>query len=288
MGLRPTAVPQILAPDFIASNLTEYNGTFTPDGREFYYTSQMPGTSAITYTFLQNDNTWAIPKVASFASSFSEYDPLFSPDGKRLYFSSERPVLPEDEGGQSNIWYVERSAEGWSDPVNIPLTDKGDYYSSITSDGVIYFNVWDDGDIYKAIERDTGWHVERLPDEINGGKYDVGDPFISADEDYLIYRGYKQRGRAGELFISFKENGQWSTPQILDEPINSNRHEMCPYVTTDGKMFVFASARLQEEFLPQPNETLQKQQEKYASWDNGQLNIYYMSTDFIEKLRKED
>ena len=285
MGLKATDEPQLLAPDLIAQPFVEYNGTFSADGTLFFYTTQMPGTGVISYTEMTADGSWTAPRAAPFKSNFPEYDPLFSPDGKRLYFSSERTVNEGDEGGQSNIWYVDRQGDGWSDPVNIPLTEDADYFSSVTKTGIIYFNVWNEGDIFRAIPGEDGYEVERLPDVINGGEFNVGDPFISPDEDYIIYRGYAKERRAGEIFISFNQNGTWTTPQNLGEPINSKQHEMTPYVTTDGKIFIWASARLLEPYSLKAGELVSNQLDKQCSPDNGQLNIYYIKADFIEKLR---
>jgi len=87
------------------------------------------------------------------------------------------------------------------------------------------------------------------------------------------------------LYISFNINGEWTTPENLGEPINSSSHEMCPYVTTDGKFFIWASGRLQSYFSAKAGESLKEWQKKIQSSDNGNLNIYYRSADFIEKMK---
>jgi hypothetical protein len=60
---------------------------------------------------------------------------------------------------------------------------------------------------------------------------------------------------------------------------------MCPYVTNNGEFLIFASNREQEEYDANPNENLDHLLDKYNSHDNGNLNIYYISTNFIEDLR---
>lgn len=287
MGLTPTAEPQLLAPDFIATALVEYNGTFSPDGKELFYTAEVAGRGLILHTVLQASNQWTTPRIASFSGPSSDYDPLFAPDGNRLYFSSERGLDGSPQLGTTHIWYLDKTADGWGEPQPLELTNQGDYYSSITQDGSIYFNVWNNGDIYKATPVDTGYEVAALPESINGGR-DVGDPFIAPDESYIIFRGYLDGGLGrGDLYISFKEGEAWSEPKNLGAPINSSGRDICPYVTTDGKIFLFASDRLTEYFSTQPNDSTEGIREKLASWDNGNSNIYYMTTDFIEELRNE-
>lgn len=285
-GVVPTAFPQLLVPELIASPAEEYNGTFSPDGTEFYYTTDIPENAFITFTELQEDNSWSEPKVASFSGVYSDYDPLFSPDGEKLFFSSSRPAA---DNMDSKIWFVERINGGWSEPEPVSLTgsENREYYSSLTRKGDIYFNIWSTGNIFKAQKTDSGYKVELLPEIVNGN-YDKGDPFISPDEDYLIFRGYRNDsyGR-GDLYICFKINGQWTEPENLGEPVNSKANEMCPYVTTDGKIFIFASSRIDKKVKINPLDDIQKVHQKFRSSDNGETNIYYMSTDFIEDFRKK-
>jgi Tol biopolymer transport system component len=286
LNMTPSEVPQLLAPDLLASSLTEYNGTFNPEGDEFFFTTNTPSKGIICYTQMGGDGAWSTPKVAGFSGIFSEYDPLFSPDGNRLYFSSERPIPQNAENTYSNIWYVDRNGKSWSEPVYIDLNGYGNYYSSITNSGVIYFNVWNKGDMFKAIPGDSTFTVERLPDVLNSDNGE-GDPFISPQEDYIIFRGYNNSLGNGDLFISFLVNGQWTSPENLGEPINSKYHEMCPYVTVDGKYFIFSSSRLKEKYKASGESSVQELRAKHQTYDNGDQNIYYMSADFIESLREK-
>ena len=84
----------------------------------------------------------------------------------------------------------------------------------------------------------------------------------------------------------FKTDSAWTIPQNLGDQINTDRHEMCPYVTTDGKLFLFASGRQQEPYMTKPGMTLDSLAKKNATHDNGRLNIYSISTDFIDDLRQ--
>jgi len=285
-GVNPTNTPQLLAPDLLASPAEEYNGAFSPDGKAFYYTTDIPENAFITFTYLQADNTWSKPQVAPFSGYYSDFDPLSSPDGSKLFFSSSRP-LPDNQN--SKIWYVERTENGWTEPQSVTLTgsENNEFHSSITTQGDIYFNIWSTGNIYKASPSDTGYVVAALPDSFNAD-YNQGDPYISPDEDYLIFRGYRgdSYGR-GDLYISFKINDSWTEPENLGEPINSAANEMCPMVSPDGKLFIFASSRITERVLPDPLDPITKVQDKFTSYNNGMMNIYYQSADFIAELRKK-
>lgn len=286
MNMIPTIQPQLLVPELLASSLTEYNGTFNPEGDEFFFTTNTPSRGIICYTRMGPDGQWMEPKVAGFSGTYSEYDPLFSPDGNRLYFSSQRPIPENDKNTYTNIWYVERAGDSWSEPVYVDLNGYGNYYSSITNSGNIYFNVWNNGDMFKAIPAGDGYEVERLPDVLNSDEGE-GDPFISPDEDYIIFRGYKNSLGNGDLFISFNIDGQWTVPENLGEPINSQYHEMCPYVTIDKQYFIFASSRLKDKYPAIGGGNVKELRSKHQTFDNGDQNIYYMSAGFIEEMKEK-
>lgn len=155
--------------------------------------------------------------------------------------------------------------------------------SPLTKEGDIYFNIWNTGKILKATPTDSGYSIEELPEIING-RGDVGDPFISPEEDYMIFRAYFEEGYGrGDLYISFKIDGNWTAPENLGAPINSDAHEICPTVTADGRFFLYASDRLDSAYS---HESLDEMREKYQSHDNGNSNIYYMSAGFIDRMRK--
>ena len=284
MGMGPTATPKLLAPVLLASSLQEYNGTFNPKGTLFFFTTNTPSQGIICYTRMRSDKSWSEPKIAEFSGVYSEYDPVFSPDGSKLYFSSERPITDSISQQQTNIWYIEKTGDTWTEPSYVDLGGHGNYYNSLTNDGIIYFNVWNNGDMFKAIPNGDSYKVQKLSSILNSDNGE-GDPFISPDEDYLIFRGYNNSLGNGDLYISYFIKGQWTEPENLGEPINSTFHEMCPYVTVDKKYFIFSSSRLLKEYNTEAASDLKDLRNQHASHDNGELNIYYMSANFIEEKR---
>ncbi|MEM9052712.1 MAG: hypothetical protein AAGC47_11720 [Bacteroidota bacterium] len=286
MGMKPSSTPQLLAPNLLASSMDEYNSTFSPDGTEFFFTSYLhPNLGIISYTRMNEDGSWIKPQVASFSGEFSEYDPLFSPDGKRLYFSSERPS-PVDSMIKTRIWFSEKIDGAWAEPVLAIEDSSGVYHSSVTNKGDIYLNIWDTGDMYKAAQSDSGYVISRL-DSVLSTNNSEADPYISPYEDYLIFRGYNDSYGRGDMYITYNIDGKWSKPQNLGEPINSSSHEMCPIVSPDGKFFLWSSGRKLTDTRTEAGTELSEIRTSANSHDNGRMNLYYISADFIEEMRPE-
>ena len=67
--------------------------------------------------------------------------------------------------------------------------------------------------------------------------------FIAPDESYMIYCSIRKDGLGkGDLYISFKDNkGDWSEAVNMGNSINTENHELCPFVSADGKYLFYTS-----------------------------------------------
>lgn len=65
-----------------------------------------------------------------------------------------------------------------------------------------------------------------------------GDTYVAPDESYLISN--KRHPEKPGLYVSFKENNEWQPLIYLDEPINSEWTDFCPYMSPDGHYFFFS------------------------------------------------
>jgi hypothetical protein len=99
----------------------------------------------------------------------------------------------------------------------------------------IYKSEWDGQEFLKA---------KALPSEVNTNRYEA-DIFIAPDESYMIFCAKRREGLGqGDLYISFKEkDGKWSKSKNMGARINTTEHELCPFVTSDGKYLLFTSKK---------------------------------------------
>ena len=77
--------------------------------------------------------------------------PVLSSDGKRLYFlAAEHDSAGIDQNDR--IWYVDRTTQGWSDPVCLPKEVNGvpkHFQFSVDGNGSVYFG-GENADLYVA------------------------------------------------------------------------------------------------------------------------------------------
>ncbi|MFC2090045.1 TolB family protein [Bacteroidota bacterium] len=294
----PGSGPEVFAPGIIGTGMFTRDIAISPDGKELFYSVAIGNYtySTILYT-KQINGKWSTPEVAPFAASAKTMDlePAFNPAGNRLYFISSRPVDGNETGGQ-DIWYVERIADGWSDPVHpgTPLnTDAGEFFPSFTNDGYLYFTREAAGDplngIYRSkITDNTFTEPERLPEQVNCGSTRF-NAFVSRDHSYIIVPAADMKDAYDQVdyYIVFRDkNDQWSQPLNMSEQINKdNSRGWSPFVSPDGNYFFFMSNK--SEDIPVSDFSYKKLVELYNDPMNGNATMYWMKADFIEELREK-
>lgn len=240
------------APGPLASSADELNAAFTPDQQSVYFTRKLSDTTAAIMVSHCKGKRWSEPVVASFSGQYPDYDPFVSPDGSRLFWMSRRPVDGTVKGDY-DVWMVERHGDSWSEPLHLPEpinSPAGEYFPTVARSGNLYFSSNRDGgqgrgDIYVSRLVNGAYRtVENLGPAVNSTGFD-GDPFIAADESYLIFTGWGRPGGdpEGDLYIAFRRDGAWSVPVALPAAINSPAQEYAPIVSPDGHYLYFASYR---------------------------------------------
>jgi Tol biopolymer transport system component len=244
----------MFAEGIISTGDYESHPAFTPDGRTLYFVKSTPSFSfwTIVESHLVNGE-WKTPEVAPFSGRYSDADPFITADGKQFYFISRRPG-PEKTSPDLDIWVMDRTGTGWSEPRNVgaPVNGKGnEWYPTLAADGTIYFGSDRPGgrgatDIYRArLANGTYQTPENLGDAINT-EFDEYEPYIFPDQTCLVFMASgRPDGHSGsnDLYVSPYRNGQWGKAQNLGDQINSHAHEFSPAVSPDGKSFFFASGR---------------------------------------------
>ncbi len=268
----PGETPVVFAPGIVSVDSTIEHGapTFSPDGNEVFWQSNLRHKNKDTEIFLKTMNRiegqWTAPEASPYGGM-----PAFSPDGNQIYF------LPLDTKKEKGLYLAVKKSDKWSEPKPMNLITRFPelkylYGPSITSNGTLYFfahaeglGTMNDFGIYRS-EFINGKYVKPklLPPSINAAEGVLNwTPFISPDESYLMFCSNRNNAQQ-DLFISFRRfDGTWTNAYNLGVPINTDRGERFPVISPDGKFLFF------------------------TRWvDRGNEEVMWVSADIINELKK--
>ncbi|MGH7577323.1 MAG: TolB family protein [Longimicrobiales bacterium] len=273
-GSAVSGEPEIFAPGVISDDRWQWRLTFTPNGKTAYFAVSdgfFPQTrqATIHLSHRRKDGTWTAPTVAPFAGVHSDMDPFITMNGRRLYFSSNRPVdgVPKAD---FDIWFVERTRKGWSEPIHAgPAvnSDLDELYASATAFGRLYFASGPiaptpeaDWNIYTA-RRAGRFFAPREPlDAINTDlPFDPNDPTadwefnpeISKNGRALIFASLRPGGHGfGDLYVSCLRHGRWTAPLNVGPPVSTADDDFHPTLSRDGRTLYIARTVSAPAFAP--------------------------------------
>lgn len=205
------------------------------------------------YRSLFRDGEWRDAEPFSFLPD-SKGDAgglCISADGRWLFFTA---CFRKDSQGSCDLYYSEKTGEGWSIPRNmgnLVNSDNWDAQPSISPDGqTLYFASNREGSIGSS----DIWMTQKLPngswsDPVNLGvpvnsKGSEMAPFIHFDNRSLYFSSIGHPGMGGhDLFQSRRTNSGWSVPKNLGYPVNTRSDELVMVVAPDGSQ-AYISAEL--------------------------------------------
>ncbi|MEI6884217.1 MAG: putative Ig domain-containing protein [Bacteroidota bacterium] len=236
----PGSIPQVFAPGIVSlPNRNEAVITFSPDGASvFFYIEKypQPGNPYILFSNYTN-NHWTTPDTIPFAIGRATAEPFFAYSGNRLYMYATNAV---NHVGIADLSYSVRQGANWSNPISLgnpPNSESYQYHPCIVSDTSIYFSS-NIGHICRSQYRNGVYQARViLPLPINYvGSQTWGDPYVSADESYMIFKSIRPGGFGqNDLYIAYKkQDGTWTNPKNLGGIINTSGDETSGDITADG------------------------------------------------------
>jgi Tol biopolymer transport system component len=281
--------PEMIGEGVISTPDDEFGGSFSPDGQTIYFDKTV--SPHYLYTLCVSHFTggkWGAPEVLPFSGEYRDSDPVLSPDGQTLYFASDRPVNGKPVKAFF-IWTSKKTAAGWSEPVVMEgavNSEGSQVFASVANNGNLYFTSDRKGefDIYRSrLVNGKYQEAEDLGPSVNSAGISSLEAFIAADESYLLIGSFGRQPGYGDsdIFISYNQNGAWTTPKNLGPVINTAAREYSPRVTADGKWLIFTSERgMQTEKRTAPF-TYDEFTQKSRSLLNGLGNIYRIPMDYV-------
>jgi len=245
----PDTIPKKFAPGFFyVQSGSVYSCTFSPALDEIYFSRYSSSGNNIWFSEMV-DSVWTKPAKAQFTQSYWTIEPNFAPDGNRLFFVSDMSEPPP--GTPTNIlqiWYVDRTPDGWSVPVklNEPFSDSMKMYPSVASNGNLYFTEsngpnWNG--IYRSEFFNGSYQIPVMLDNAINRFYVQAHSYVTPDERHMIFDASPEGPPDWKtyLYISHRNpDGSWQDAVKLSETINATESQYCGYISPDQQFLFFA------------------------------------------------
>lgn len=246
--------PERVAPGLISTETRETFPAPDPVDGSLWFSRYEDGFDDQTiYVARMGETGWTTPEVAPFSGRYGDRAPRFSPDGHTLYFTSNRPLGEDAEGGDMNLWAVQRQPDGsWSEPQPLPApvnSTERDIHASVTHHALYLASARDGGfgrsDIYRIPLENGGFGAaEHLPAPINDA-LSQPDLLVEPEERWMILVITDHPSGLGgdDLFLVRRTAEGWGALVHLPAPINSEEYEYGPTLSADGRHLYFTSHR---------------------------------------------
>lgn len=292
----PSDSAVLFAPGIVSTGAPERDLVFTPDGQEMFFVRSVGRLySTIFYSKIENGH-WIKPKVFKYCtdSKYKFLEPFVTSDGQKLFFVTDM-TRSGTNTTSFDIWISEKSDQNeWTEPTKLegPVnTDENDYFPSLTNDGTIYYTSLDTVLKQEFIYRSrftNGEYAkpEKLNEKVNGGRARF-NATIAPDESFIIVPtfGTEDAPRNTNYLVIFRnEKDEWSEPINLEPYLKSEGGWSISFSPDQKYAFFMASKTSKKDNLTLSSS---KVKELYNSPQNGNSDIYWMRSDFIEDLRKQ-
>lgn len=258
-------------PDPLLSVNSEY-GDYTPQvnptGSRLYFTSVRPGgidfvedSSQMTdfgediYFSTLIAGQWYAPELLPepINSKGDDFGSAFTGDEQAMVYVR---CGSKESIGNCDLYVTELSGTTWTEPVNmgnVVNSKEWDSQPTISSDGnkIIFTSARAGGyggsDLYMTEKNHLGdWGIpQNLGSTVNTPLND-NSPYLAPDGKTLYYASEGHPGFGGtDIFYCVFENGKWSTPINLGDPINSNGDDTNFSISAQG-MAYFASSKAKD------------------------------------------
>ncbi|MEZ4886353.1 MAG: OmpA family protein [Chitinophagales bacterium] len=232
---------------------------------------QVEACEESTY-FLTDPGIYEVSLANNINSSLADFGPAFYKEGivyaseqsekhaQRTYNWRNAPFLdlfysenesdenpselgtPESFKGKVNTWMHEGTVSFSKDFETMYFTRNNYFKGKIgydTEEKLKTVNL----QIYESKSEGDKWgEIKSIP--FNSDDYSVGHPALSPDGQALYFASDMPGGYGGvDMYVSYRSGDSWGAPENLGPEINTEGHEMFPFMADDGTLY-FASDAL--------------------------------------------
>ena len=177
----------------------------------------------------------------------------FTPDGRTIYFTKHSQNF-----GYGTIVVSRFQAGRWSAPEVVSFSGQyNDREPCLSPDGTKLFFASNrplegtkpkDVDIWVAEKTGDGWSAPRnLGSPVNTPGFDW-HPSVAADGTLYFASNRKAERENNNIYRARLSGGSYTAVELLDDAINSARHDMHPSISADGRTLLFVSEGRADSF----------------------------------------
>ena len=229
---------------------------------DYYEIKNYLDYAVVTHDLLNNPVPFDPIKVSGISTKNDEYLPIISPDNELALFTrrskhfiqrglTQRQVekevftisLRNQNGEFEHGWEMEHPFNQRENEGAATLTiDNNDLYYTVCQQhpDKNYLNC----DLYHSHYDNNRWSsVKSLGDHINNPDTWESQPTVTSDGLTIYFVSNRAGGVGGyDIYqINKQDNGEWSEPQNMGEPINTEGNEKSPFIHTDSQTLYFSS-----------------------------------------------
>ncbi len=213
---------------------------------------QGPETDIHKPVMLSSHWSAPVPMDGPVNTAGAEDSPFITANGTWFFFFFTPDVsVPAERqliDGVTGIWWTQKTAEGWTSPEKIILSD------DVSLDGAEFVQgdtMWfgsvragnlGEIDVYTAQYEDGRWtDVKNAGQQLNVD-YDIGEFHITADASTMYFHSGKwDSGGSMDIWRIQKSGSGWSTPVLVPGVNNATRDDGYPFISNDGGQLLFTS-----------------------------------------------
>lgn len=238
--------PRVLHPGTLSNDMPQWNNYFNRKLSIGLCTQLVDGTSRIIVYPYVNEQ-FEEGSFLPFDIKFNYSDPWINLEGDYMLLQANIGAdgEPSEEFGICESKFIEGE---WTQPkplYNINKLPGNEGSPTLDSQGNLYFNAQNGNSGYDIFVLKKGeTQPVALPAAINS-KYFEGDFYVDKDQQFIVFSSSDRPDSKGEtdIYISFNQNGEWTTAKAFGNEINTDAEEFSPYISMDRTKLIFTSNR---------------------------------------------
>ena len=192
-----------------------------------------------------------VPMEGPVNTAGVEDAPVINPEGNIfIFFFTPDGNLPAEEqlhDGVTGVWWCRKNGTEWSEPVRANLANEGEDHldgpfaiqGNTLWFGSIRAGNYGEIDIYTAELSGDKWiNWQNAGQQINQD-FDVGELYLTVDGLSLFFQNNKNGYGQNDLWLTTRNNLQWTNPVNLGPPVNTTGDESRPFISSDGSELWF-------------------------------------------------